>query len=153
MRTGHAIAVALLQRTGQALADIRGMLSNEASVYRDGAWSTIPASGLVPGDVVRLMPGDKVPADLRLIDIKNLRIQEAVLTGEAEAVEKTIAPAVAEAALGDRTDMVYSGTLVSYGQATGVVVADPALERREAARARIAQASPQRGDVQRLRRQ
>ncbi|RUQ36129.1 MAG: cation-transporting P-type ATPase [Candidatus Competibacteraceae bacterium] len=106
-----------------ALAAIRNMLSLKATVLRDGQRCEIAAEELVPGDWVLLQSGDKAPADLRLVNCKNLRIQEAVLTGEAEAVEKTIAPAVAEAALGDRTDMVYSGTLVSYGQATGVVVA------------------------------
>ncbi len=106
-----------------ALAAIRNMLSLKATVLRDDQRCEIAAEELVPGDWVLLQSGDKAPADLRLVNCKNLRIQEAVLTGEAEAVEKTIAPAVAEAALGDRTDMVYSGTLVSYGQATGVVVA------------------------------
>ena len=106
-----------------ALAAIRKMLSLHAMVLRDGERREIAAEELVPGDWVLLQPGDKVPADLRLIDIKNLRLQEAVLTGEAEAVEKAVAPVPAEAAIGDRTDMAYSGTLVSYGQGIGVVVA------------------------------
>lgn len=106
-----------------ALAAIRKMLSLRALVLRDGQRREIPAEDLVPGDWVLLQSGDKVPADLRLIEIKNLRIQEAVLTGEAEAVEKTIAPVTAESAIGDRTDMAYSGTLVSYGQGVGVAVA------------------------------
>ena len=106
-----------------ALAAIRKMLSLRALVLRDGQRREIPAEDLVPGDWVLLQSGDKVPADLRLIETKNLRIQEAVLTGEAEAVEKTAAPVAAEAAIGDRTDMAYSGTLVSYGQGVGVVVA------------------------------
>ena len=106
-----------------ALAAIRKMLSLRALVLRDGQRREIPAEDLVPGDWVLLQSGDKVPADLRLIETKNLRIQEAVLTGEAEAVEKTIVPVTAEAAIGDRTDMAYSGTLVSYGQGVGVVVA------------------------------
>lgn len=106
-----------------ALAAIRNMLSLQATVVRDGQRRTIAAEDLTPGDWVVLQSGDKVPADLRLIDCKNLRIQEAVLTGEAEAVEKGVAPVATDAALGDRIDMAYSGTLVSYGQATGVVVA------------------------------
>ncbi len=106
-----------------ALAAIRKMLSLRALVLRDGQRREIPAEELVPGDWVLLQSGDKIPADLRLIDIKNLRIQEAVLTGEAEAVEKAGAPISAEAAIGDRANMAYSGTLVSYGQGTGVVVA------------------------------
>ncbi|MCC8998458.1 MAG: cation-transporting P-type ATPase [Candidatus Contendobacter sp.] len=106
-----------------ALAAIRNMLSLKAIVLRDGQRREILAEDLVPGDWVLLQSGDKTPADLRLVEIKNLRIQEAVLTGEAEAVEKSIAPVSAEAAIGDRSDMAYSGTLVSYGQGLGVVVA------------------------------
>ncbi len=106
-----------------ALAAIRQMLSLHAMVLRDGQRREIAAEELVPGDWVLLQPGDKVPADLRLIDIKNLRIQEAVLTGEAEAVEKAVAPVSADAAIGDRANMAYSGTLVSYGQGIGLVVA------------------------------
>ncbi|MDG4596338.1 MAG: cation-transporting P-type ATPase [Candidatus Contendobacter sp.] len=106
-----------------ALAAIRKMLSLHALVLRDGQRREILAEELVPGDWVVLQSGDKVPADLRLVEVKNLRIQEAVLTGEAEAVEKTVAPVSAEAAIGDRANMAYSGTLVSHGQATGVVVA------------------------------
>ena len=102
---------------------IRKMLSLKAMVLRDGQRHEMAAEALVPGDWVFLQSGDKAPADLRLIEIKNLRIQEAVLTGEAEAVEKSIAPVSAEAAIGDRSDIAYSGTLVSYGQGLGVVVA------------------------------
>lgn len=106
-----------------ALAAIRKMLSLKAMVLRDGQRHEIAAETLVPGDWVFLQSGDKVPADLRLIEIKNLRIQEAVLTGEAEAVEKSLTTVAAEAAIGDRSTMAYSGTLVSYGQGLGVVVA------------------------------
>ncbi len=106
-----------------ALAAIRKMLSLHALALRDGQRREIAAEALVPGDWVLLQSGDKVPADLRLIDIKNLRLQEAVLTGEAEAVEKAVAPVPTDAAIGDRTNMTYSGTLVSYGQGVGVVVA------------------------------
>ncbi|MDS4059071.1 MAG: cation-transporting P-type ATPase, partial [Candidatus Contendobacter sp.] len=106
-----------------ALAAIRKMLSLRALALRDGQRREIAAETLVPGDWVLLQSGDKVPADLRLVEVKNLRIQEAVLTGEAEAVDKTVTPVSAEAAIGDRANMAYSGTLVSHGQATGVVVA------------------------------
>ena len=106
-----------------ALAAIRKMLSLRALVLRDGQRREIPAEDLVLGDRVLLQSGDKVPADLRLLETKNLRIQEAVLTGEAEAVEKTPDPVAVDAAIGDRTDMAYSGTLVGYGQGVGVVVA------------------------------
>ncbi len=89
-----------------ALAAIRKMLSLHAMVLRDGQRREIAAEELVPGDWVLLQSGDKVPADLRLIDSKNLRIQEAVLTGEAEAVEKAVTSIPAEAAIGDRTRLL-----------------------------------------------
>ena len=106
-----------------ALAAIRNMLSLKAMALRDGQRREIAAETLVPGDWVFLQSGDRVPADVRLIELKNLRIEEAVLTGEAEAVEKSLEPVAAEAAIGDRSTMAYSGTLVSYGQGLGVVVA------------------------------
>jgi magnesium-transporting ATPase (P-type) len=106
-----------------ALAAIRKMLSLHAMVLRNGQRREILAEALVPGDWVILQSGDKAPADLRLIEVKNLRIQEAVLTGEAEAVEKDPDPVAPDAAIGDRTSMAYSSTLVTYGQGIGVVVA------------------------------
>ncbi|GAB1232625.1 cation-transporting P-type ATPase [Ferrigenium sp. UT4] len=107
----------------QAMDAIRRMLSPEAAVLRGGKRIVAPAETLVPGDIVLLASGDKVPADLRLLKAKNLRIEEAALTGESTAVEKGTTPVAAEAALGDRFCMAYSGTLVVYGQGTGVVVA------------------------------
>ncbi len=107
----------------RALDAIRGMLSLHANVLRDGCRGEIPAEALVPGDIVFLAPGDKVPADLRLVEARNLRIEEAVLTGESLAVEKDDAAVAADAVLGDRASMAYSGTLVTYGQGTGVVTA------------------------------
>lgn len=107
----------------KALEAIRGMLSPKATVRRCGRRREIPAEELVPGDVVLLASGDKVPADLRLIEAKSLRIEEAALTGESEPVEKTLAPVDPEAPIGDRACMAYSGTLVTYGQGAGVVVA------------------------------
>lgn len=106
-----------------AVDAIRKMLSFHAVVRRDGQHHEIPAEQVVPGDVVFLQAGDKVPADLRLFDVKNLRVDEAVLTGESEAVEKAATPAAPDAAIGDRLCMTFSGTLVTYGQAMGVVVA------------------------------
>ena len=105
-----------------ALRAIRQMLSPRAMVLRDGRRISLAAEELVPGDVVTLQSGDKVPADLRLIRVKGLQIQEAVLTGESVAVEKGTEAVSADTALGDRLDMAYSGTLVTYGQGTGVVV-------------------------------
>ncbi|ADE14947.1 ATPase, P-type (transporting), HAD superfamily, subfamily IC [Nitrosococcus halophilus Nc 4] len=107
----------------QALEALRHLLSPQASVLRDGRHRMIPAEQLVPGDVVTLQSGDKVPADLRLIRVKNLRIEEAALTGESMPVEKALEPVAENASLGDRTNMAYSGTLVTYGTAEGVVVA------------------------------
>jgi P-type E1-E2 ATPase len=107
----------------QALEAIRYLLSPQASVLRDGRHRMISAEQLVPGDVVTLQSGDKVSADLRLIRVKNLRIEEAVLTGESMPVEKALEPVAENAPLGDRASMAYSGTLVTYGTAEGVVVA------------------------------
>lgn len=113
----------------RALDAIRDMLSPRAHVLRDGRRQEIAADRLVPGDVVYLASGDRVPADLRLLDVRSLRIEEAALTGESLGVEKSTEPVAADAALGDRTSMAYSGTLVGYGQGTGVVVATgPATE-------------------------
>ncbi|MFP5506736.1 MAG: cation-transporting P-type ATPase [Gammaproteobacteria bacterium] len=110
-------------RAEQALDAIRDMLSPHAIVTRAGERHEIPAEDLVPGDIVHLASGDRVPADLRLIDIKSLRVMEAALTGESLAVDKQVDPVAEEAALGDRASMAWSGTLVTYGQGTGVVTA------------------------------
>jgi magnesium-transporting ATPase (P-type) len=107
----------------QALEGLRKMLSPGATVRRGRRWLSIPAEGLVPGDIVRLKSGDRVPADLRLIDAINLRIEESALTGESLAVEKDTEPAAEDAGLGDRHGMAYSGTMVVQGRGVGVVVA------------------------------
>ncbi len=106
-----------------ALRAIRHMLSPNAMVLREGRQLVIRAEALIPGDVVLLQSGDKVPADLRLFRVKGLQIQEAVLTGESLPVEKSTAAAAPDAVLGDRCCMAYSGTLVIHGQGRGVVVA------------------------------
>ncbi|MGM0672347.1 cation-transporting P-type ATPase, partial [Thioalkalivibrio sp.] len=106
----------------KALDAIRQMLSPRAQVLRDGQRRTIPAEELVPGDIVYLQAGDRVPADLRLTSAHNMRIDEAALTGESVASEKQTAVVEAEAGLGDRISMAYSGTLVAFGQGRGVVV-------------------------------
>jgi len=106
-----------------ALRAIRRMLSPNAMVMRDGRQITIRAEELVPGDIVLLQSGDKVPADIRLFRVKGLQIQEAVLTGESIAVEKITDGVAQEAMIGDRRCLAYSGTLVTHGQGTGVVVA------------------------------
>ncbi|VAW74294.1 Cation-transporting ATPase, E1-E2 family [hydrothermal vent metagenome] len=105
-----------------ALRAIRQMLSSNAMVMRDGRQITIRAEESVPGDIVLLQSGDKVPADLRLFFVKGLQIQESVLTGESMPVEKITDPVAQESVIGDRRCMAYSGTLVTHGQGTGVVV-------------------------------
>jgi magnesium-transporting ATPase (P-type) len=110
-----------------ALEAIRGMLSPKATVIRAGARTTLPAEDLVPGDVVFLQSGDRVPADLRLLSVTGLRCEEAALTGESVPVDKDATPVPDGADLGDRRSMAYSGTLVTSGQATGVTVATGAL--------------------------
>lgn len=114
----------------KALDSIRNMLSAESMAVRDGNQRMIPAEELVPGDVVLLQSGDKVPADIRLCEVKNLRIEEAPLTGESVPTEKTEMPVDEKAQIGDRRSMAYSGTLVVSGRARGIVVgtgADTAL--------------------------
>ncbi len=106
-----------------ALDAIRNMLSPRTIVMRNSERAEIDAKNLVPGDIVALASGDKVPADLRIVAARSLRASEAVLTGESEAVEKTPDPVDTGAVLGDRSCMLYSGTLIAAGQATGVVVA------------------------------
>ncbi len=106
-----------------AIDAIREMLAPTANVIRDGMHLAIPAKDLVNGDIILIKSGDKVPADLRLIEAKNLQIQESILTGESNAVEKDPKPVSQEASIGDRLSMAYSGTSVIYGRGMGVVVA------------------------------
>ncbi len=110
-------------RAEKALDSIRDMLSAEARVLRGAEARLIPAEDLVPGDIVLLESGDKIPADLRLIEARNLRTEEAALTGESVPAEKTTAPVPAKATVGDRENMAFSGTMVVSGRATGIVVA------------------------------
>jgi magnesium-transporting ATPase (P-type) len=107
----------------RALDAIRKMLSLEASVLRDGRRQAVAAESLVPGDLVWVESGDKVPADVRLMKMKNLQVQEAALTGESLTVGKNTEPVEFSAPLGDRTCMIYAGTLVASGRGMGVVVA------------------------------
>ncbi|MGR9117057.1 MAG: cation-transporting P-type ATPase [Gammaproteobacteria bacterium] len=107
----------------KALEAIRNMLTHQALVKRSGKQYSIPAENLVPGDIVSLESGNKVPADLRLLQTKNLAIDEAVLTGESLPANKNGEQIGLDVALADRSCMAYSGTLVTYGTATGIVVA------------------------------
>src|SRR5690606_2792227 len=107
----------------KAMDAIRHMLAPHANVIRGGERISIEGEALVPGDIVLLEAGDKVPADLRLFSAHGLQIQEAILTGESVPVEKHIQPVAEVAPLGDRMCMAFSGTLVTSGQGKGVVVA------------------------------
>lgn len=128
--TGVILAVVIINavigfiqegKAEQALASIRKMLSALAHAHRDGHWREIEAETLVPGDVVRLKSGDRVPADVRLINVTDLRIEESALTGESVPADKTTEAVETDAGVGDRHGMAYSGTLVAAGRGLGVV--------------------------------
>ena len=110
-------------RAERALAAIRGMIDPTASVLRDGRRESAPADTLVPGDIALLEAGDRVPADLRLIRARGLKMDESALTGESVAVDKLPEPVAADASLGDRASMAFAGAFVAAGGGAGVVVA------------------------------
>ncbi|SIO07069.1 ATPase, P-type (transporting), HAD superfamily, subfamily IC [Rhodovulum sp. ES.010] len=110
-------------RAEQAMEAIRDMLAPRSAVLRDGRRLSVDAADLVPGDLVLVEAGDRVPADLRLVEARGLRAEEAILTGESVPVDKGTAPVGAAAVLGDRTPMLFSGTLIAGGTGRGVVVA------------------------------
>jgi P-type Ca2+ transporter type 2C len=110
-------------RAERAVAALRSMSANEASVLRDGERRSVPAAELVAGDVVLIEEGDTIPADARLIESTALQTMEASLTGESLPVSKDVAPVVEEAGLGDRHNMVFSGTAATYGRGKAVVTA------------------------------
>jgi len=110
-------------RAEAALEALTKLAAPEAQVIRDGHHLTIPARELVPGDLVVLTAGNYVPADLRLIETVNLRLEEAALTGESAAVEKDANLILRQdASLGDRRNSAFMGTIVSYGRGLGIVV-------------------------------
>ena len=110
-------------RAEQALAALRAMSAAEVGVVRDGERRRVPAAELVSGDVVLIEEGDTIPADGRLLQSTALQTSEASLTGESLPVSKETAPADADASLGDRRDMVFSGTTATYGRGRAVVTA------------------------------
>jgi len=105
----------------RALAEIKTYLKQRARVVRNGIEREIDAAHLVQGDIMRLSPGDRVPADGRLIFVNDFQVDEAVLTGESMPSEKSVEPVGAEADLGDQTSMVFAGTLATQGIGTAVV--------------------------------
>lgn len=120
------VSIGFYQELGasQALENIKNMLVVKATVYRDGARRDIDSKELVPGDIVFLEAGDNVPADLRIIDSDNLRIQEANLTGEADSIEKTEEPMEnPQTQLADQTNMAFASTSVTNGSGEGIVIA------------------------------
>ncbi len=110
-------------RAEEAVAALKQMSAAQARVLRDGVRQAVPAAEVVPGDIILIEEGDTVPADARLIAVTSLQTAEAALTGESLPVAKQIAPVEAGAALGDRSNMVFSGTSVTYGHGRAVVTA------------------------------
>ena len=115
------ISVVQTKKAESSLDALRNMSAPEAKVIRNGTKQTIPARELVQGDIVSLEAGDFIPADGRLLESASLKVNEGMLTGESEAVEKNIDTIPNEAALGDRINMVFSGSLAVYGHGTFVV--------------------------------
>jgi Ca2+-transporting ATPase len=110
-------------RAEQALAALKKLAAPEAQVMRDGHRTSVPARELVPGDIVFLETGNFIPADIRLLEAFNLRVEEAALTGESVPVEKNASATLdKDATLGDRSNSAFSGTVVSYGRGKGVVI-------------------------------
>jgi len=110
-------------RAETAMAGMRSLISAHAMVRRNGEKREIDVADLVPGDIALIEAGDRVPADLRIRRARGLAIEEAALTGESVASEKGEMPVSSDAPLGERHSMAYSGTLVTRGQGSGVVVA------------------------------
>jgi Ca2+-transporting ATPase len=107
----------------RAMEALRSMVAPEAKVIRDGKRRSIPASELVPGDVIYLESGDKTPSDARIIEAASLEIIESALTGESEPVSKTPDPVAEDEPMAERKSMAFMGTIVTYGGGTAVVVA------------------------------
>ncbi|TGG93331.1 cation-transporting P-type ATPase [Natronospirillum operosum] len=107
----------------EAINSLKSMLSSEATVIRDGQRQTVQATELVPGDIVLLASGDKVPADMRLFKCRDLQVDESALTGESVAVQKERTQLEQDTVLADRINMAFAGTLATYGSGAGVVIA------------------------------
>lgn len=105
----------------QSLRSLKKLSGPEAKVLRDGTTVQLPARELVVGDIILLEAGDMIPADGRLIENASLKVDESALTGESLAVEKDLETLSAEVPLGDRTNMVFSGSFVTYGRGKAVI--------------------------------
>jgi len=110
-------------KAAEAIDSLKKMMITEAIVVRDGQKINISSVDIVPGDVVLLESGSKVPADMRLLHINDLKVDESMLTGESLPVEKKVMNCMQDITLNDRLNMTYSGTFVTYGRARGIVVA------------------------------
>ncbi|MGB6299092.1 MAG: HAD-IC family P-type ATPase, partial [Rivularia sp. (in: cyanobacteria)] len=106
-----------------AIASLAKAVTTETTVVREGQTLRIPSRDLVPGDIVLLTSGDKVPADLRLVKVRNLQVDESALTGESVPVEKSVKPLAEDTPLAERINMSYAGSFVTFGQGTGIVIA------------------------------
>ncbi len=107
----------------EAIESLKRMMDTEAIVIRDGKKINISSIDLVPGDIVLVESGSKIPADMRLLEAADLRVDESMLTGESVSSEKSITLLEQDITLNDRDNMTYSGTYVTYGRAKGIVVA------------------------------
>lgn len=141
--TNATISFIQESRAEGAIAALASSIQTEATVIRDRKKLRVPSRELVPGDLVLLTSGDKVPADLRLIQARNLQIDESALTGESVAVEKDSCLVEPETPLAERINMAYAGAFVTFGQGTGIVVATG----QETQTGQIAQLIEQRTDL------
>ena len=130
--TGVILAVVIIngvigfvqeRRAEHSLSAINKLLAESAHVRRDGRVERVPVETIVPGDVVLIEAGDKVPADLRLLTTRTLQVQEAILTGESAPADKDVVAVAADAPLGDRASLSFAGTIVTRGRAEGVAIA------------------------------
>ncbi|PLZ92032.1 carbonate dehydratase [Fischerella thermalis CCMEE 5196] len=106
-----------------AIAALASSVKTNATIIRNGQKMQVPSTELVPGDVVLLASGDKVPADLRLVQVRNLQVNESALTGESIAIEKNTQSLNLDTPLAERTNMAYAGSFVTFGTGKGIVVA------------------------------
>jgi potassium/sodium efflux P-type ATPase len=106
----------------RAMEAVKDMMPHQATVLRDGRRQVVPAEAVVPGDVIHVQSGDRVPADARLFQLRELRLDESMLTGESVAVDKAVGEVRADASPGDRNNMIFCGTYVAAGQGDALVV-------------------------------